>query len=490
LKEVDEIGWPKYYSSRDYVISSLFAKLADDEFLSAVEFIISSLPPDEAVRAFCYLAAHLRHEGKRPVLADRALEAAVDILPKCANRAAATGNLLEYGFARLDRERAAELVDEHIVPSIRVHPKHNWVALGLASGGIDFALMHAHKVADKSGIPYDYFVNGEIGLAAARIEPDEVLAWLKKQPASSARGVAAGYIAEGLANRLANQYVDPANHQLWIDSLAKEVLTISDPRQRREACEQVLRATHAPKSKARIILPLEIRQEYGRLWDNPKAAPERPRETWQVVAHARLLPTDMQLREIEKLFVARNTSAAAKILDDSSLAGDLRSEWYDKVLDRARAIPDKSRRAALLVGVAKCLRDENPGRAIDILWEAMALIRPFAHYQPGISPHDVVDYLGSVTPPRNPDEALGPSFVDFRDGGAKAATALWAFAHNLDEVDEREPVLEALAKVLVNHDQTAQAAGLTTLLSSPHRQARIWIEIAARKLGVRDDNRP
>jgi hypothetical protein len=194
-----------------------------------------------------------------------------------------------------------------------------------------------------------------------------------------------------------------------------------------------------------------------------------------------LLPADKEEREIARQWKSGETEAAAALLDLSSLEGETRQGWYDKVLVSARAKTDSRRRAALLAGVAKCLKDENPAESIVVLWEALELVKPF---NPRRGYHDVHGYLGPTTPPANPDEALSSTFVDFRGGGQPAIDALWEFAHKLESADEREPLLEALGKVLAEQKKFPQAAGLITLLSSPTRQAQLWVEIAAEQHGI------
>ena len=484
--EILATGWPPNRGDREYVLGYALARAAPKNFPEVADFARQQLKPDEAVLTLCHMSGQLRYFENQPELADRALTAAAELVPTCEDRAAAVKWLLHYHYAGLDRERAAALFHEYVVPLALRQPDQQWQVRGLADGGIDFALRHAKKAADALDVPEERLIRSVLGNAAVQLEPEVALAWLKEQPASPTRELAVVCIAGGFAERTSKTIVNSAVHQKWVDLLSKEVLGISDPHIRREACEQILWLTRAPKSKAKISLPAAIRSEYGRLWDDPSAAPERPRDTWQIVIYSRLLPEKMQEREISRLWKERENEGAAAVLDQSSLEAETRQSWYDKLLEQARATTKTTQRAARLTGIAKCLKDENQAQSVAVLWEALELVKPF---NPKRGYHDVVGYLGSVTPPANPDEALTSTFVDFRGGGQPAIDALWDFAHKLAAAEEREPLLEALAKVLVEANQSARAAGVTTLLADPARQARVWIEIARETHGVQDEHR-
>ena len=69
------------------------------------------------------------------------------------------------------------------------------------------------------------------------------------------------------------------------------------------------------------------------------------------------------------------------------------------------------------------------------------------------------------------------------------SSAYWEFgsgfgAYRPQERKWREPLLEALGKVLAQQKKFAHAAGLTSHLSNPARQARLWVEIAAEQHNI------
>ena len=89
----------------------------------------------------------------------------------------------------------------------------------------------------------------------------------------------------------------------------------------------------------------------------------------------------------------------------------------------------------------------------------------------------------------NPDEALSSEFVGFGNAGDEAIEALWEHAKTLDAAEEREPVLEELAKAAANRKQFDRAAGAANYLTDPVRQARVWLSIAAGQRGIAYDGR-
>ncbi len=487
LTEIHALGWPESSGARPYPIGYALVKMPPENFPEVVAFIQEEFKPDEAVLTLCHMAGQYSYFQKRPELAKRALAAAAELVSNCDDRAAAVKWILHYRYAQFDREHAAALFHEHVVPLAKRQGDQQGEIRGLAAGGIDFALSHAKRAAEELGIPEDRLVHVVLRAAADYLVPEELLAWLNGQPATRTREAAMGCFARGLAERTRKTAVDPTLHQKWVDLLSAEAVKISDPALRREACEAIFRLTRYPRSKAKIIVPLDLKVEYARLWERREELPAGNALAWNMSFHLGLHSDSVQEEEIRRLDWERKTRAAAARLRDSSLDGKTKKDWYDRLLDQARAVPDKGQRAAVLSGIATCLEDERPADAIDVLWESLQLVKPY--HKSEAWNHDVGDELGDVLAPSNPDEALSSMYLDFRGGGQPAINALWAFAHKLDAADEREPLLEALAKVLVVYGQTTRAAGVTTLLSDPARQARVWMEVARQLHGVKDENR-
>jgi hypothetical protein len=93
-----------------------------------------------------------------------------------------------------------------------------------------------------------------------------------------------------------------------------------------------------------------------------------------------------------------------------------------------------------------------------------------------------------VFPLATADETLGFGPRGFKGNLDDVTKTRWAFAKRLDDVDDRDVILESIAAILVHQRQFQRASGVASLITNPARQAKATAAIAAALSGkTRDD---
>jgi hypothetical protein len=167
VQQIERLGWPMFHSPPMCTLGTALGRLPPEQFEPAIDYLRAKRNPDDAVLALGYMADHLRYFEKRSKDSERALRAAVELIDSCADCGTATKAVLQHGFAKIDRERASELFDEHAISLIRRKPDE-WGLIGyVVPDDVSLALDRLRKVAIEIELPEDRYDRMAAGVAAA-----------------------------------------------------------------------------------------------------------------------------------------------------------------------------------------------------------------------------------------------------------------------------------------------------------------------------------
>lgn len=173
----------------------------------------------------------------------------------------------------------------------------------------------------------------------------------------------------------------------------------------------------------------------------------------------------------------RGIRSTAALVRDSTLPIGEKRAWFEKLLAEAREIQSPRDRAALLSGLGMALGIVDPQMSLRVHSEELAIARAL-----DLKPdpwHDWIDDLGTMFPLASADEVFRFTFSEFRGDGHELVKVLWLFARKLDAGDDRDAVLEGLARVLIEQQDYPRAAGTASLVAGRARQVKLLADIAA-----------
>jgi hypothetical protein len=468
-------GWRGYGSSgRAFIYGNTLAWFTTDHYDEVVGFVRSQLQAEDAVRALCQMAAVCRSQHDKPELAARLMAAAKELVANCPKPMQAATTLLNYGYAQHDRQRAMELVDTYWrSPSEPLEAHQLLIGTDPAT-----ALANAEQIAERYHFDSAKMLLAALSRIASVRGPSATLNWLQDAAPSPLRDSAVGAIAAALSTYATNHRVKGAMVQEWVDLLSEYALQIDDRKLRWIACN----AIHELAEYHAALMPGSIEQERAKL----ASVLEPNFVQFERQRYLGLLSFDKQRAEIKKQWQHRDDNtidrirATAAIVRDSTLSLDEKREWFDKLLEEVRKIPDLKERAAGLSGLGMALSSFDHERSLSVLYEELCLARKIGlkgEY------HDVGDSLGTVFPLATAEETLGFSCLGINGNLDDVVKARWAFAHQLEDAEDRDVFLESLGNVLIRRQQYQRAAGIVPLMQSAVRQAKASAAIAAAQSG-------
>lgn len=476
LTEARRLGWPDRPITQPYIYGTAVGRFASEHFQDSVEFVRSALSPQESVTALCGMARVCRSERKEAEIANSLLSVAADLISTCEDPFEATRTLFTYGFAEQDSQRAREFLDTYWRDRV-LPPELAEVLFTLAGTDIGTAARNAEEIADRYKLSKEKMVVGVLARIARGQGPVPVLTWLEEAPASPLRDATVAPIISGLSSFAARQRLNSGQVQSWLQGLGRHALAVANNRQRWMACDAVCRLCE----QASLSIPNSIHDERSRLLFEVESQLLPGYLRFELYPHERqraaIDRTWQQGHEEARTWDINGIRSTAALVRDSTLPPAEKRAWFEKLLHEARAILNLKDRSAVLSGLGLALGKFDPEWSIRVHWEGLGLAR-----QLGLKPeyHDVGDSLGTVFHLATADEALRRASFDGSDANVNA---LWAFARQLENADDRSAVLEALSKALVQSKDYERAAGVAALIDSPLRRACLAAHLAAAQSG-------
>jgi hypothetical protein len=479
LIEIKQIGYrPGEQSPPEIYYAGGLEKFLPDRFAAVLDCVKADLSPNSAVDALGHMASSIRFYRQDTATLARLLAAGTEIVPNCENPAKAAESLLYHGYAMHDPAGALRLFDQFIRPT--ASPETSFSFLGqFADQGVETVVAKAEQLAAATKLHSEDVVPEAIRGAFDITGPDMIIDWLKRSPASSIKDAALEEIAGDLSHYDLTRKPTAAQVQAWVSQLLDMLPSISKPQEKKRAFASVsfLAAKH------RLNVSAGIREEYARWLRASNAG--RDADSWrqEMFTSIYLLPDNVQREAIDREFTARSARTCAEFVSRSALTADEKRTWYQKLLAQTRALPDRRERAIALSGLGGALWPLDPELSLQVLWESLVLAREL-NLQPAPQNIDFgPGYNGWDYPVTTADEAMGGVFYEPSDDSAASIRALWIFARKLENVPDREAVLDALSKLLVKQQDYPRAAGIASLITSPIRHARLSAAVAAAQSG-------
>ncbi len=216
------------------MVMSRFAKVDAD---AVGQYLSEVLPPDKAVVASGNAATYADFQYKSPEASARLLQIAGNLVPRCADPAAATEALLHNWLAKHHPHLALELFDQHLESNIKQTPDNAFSYLWPA--GLAATLDRAERFCAKRDIPREGIVSRTLGRIASFDRPELTMDWLANAPPSRLRDESTVEIISGFIYRPTKQQVNREEAEHWVEYATRHTLAVEDKALRRKACERL-----------------------------------------------------------------------------------------------------------------------------------------------------------------------------------------------------------------------------------------------------------